>query len=91
LNESFISSLWNHALLIQDTQKSVWLVFNQVQHSLVVLELNISPLDLLLRVLLLLHLEDVAVEELLDLFVRIIDAELLKAVFLKILKAKNIQ
>ena len=91
LDESLICSLGDHALLIKNAKEAIWLFLNQVQDSLVILELHVSPLNLFLGIFLLLHLEDVAVEELLDLLVGIIDAELLETVLLKVLKSKDIQ
>ncbi len=53
--------------------------------------LNLGPVDALTRVLELLEGKDVAVKILLQLLVGIVDVELLKAVELKVFKAKNVQ
>jgi len=89
--ESLVSSLGHHTFFIQNGQKSVWLGFNQIQDGLVIFEFNICPFDLLPCVLFLLHFENMAVEELLDLFIGKVDAQLLEAIFFKVFKSKNIK
>lgn len=91
MDESLVGAFRDHALLIENAEHTIRLVLNKVKHGLIVLKLDVNPLDLLLGVLLLLHFENVAIEELLDFLVGVVDAKLLEAVFLKILKSKNIQ
>ena len=62
-----------------------------VYDRLIVQECNRVPLYLLLGILRLLHLENVLIEKILQIFVGIIDAKLLKAILWKIFKSKNVQ
>lgn len=63
-----------------------------MQHThLVVRELNVTPVDALAPVLLLLHLEHKLVKLLLQRLVGIVDAQLLKVVVLEVLEAKNVK
>ena len=62
-----------------------------VQEGPVVRELNVLDLDSLTLVLILLPREDVLVEVELKLLVGSVDAQLLKAVVLKVLKASQVQ
>ena len=78
--------LWEAAGLVQQVQNA-HARLNQVQHILVVHELDVAPLDRLTLILRLLHLENVLIEMLLKLLVRQVDAELLKIVFLELLEA----
>ena len=57
----------------------------------VVSEVDELPLDLLSGILLLFQNEHVVVEELLELLVRVVDAELLEAVVLEDFKTSNIE
>lgn len=57
------------------------LIYHPIErHYLVVWELHERPLNALLGILLLLHLEDELVKLLLESLVRVVDAQLLKAV-----------
>jgi hypothetical protein len=58
---------------------------------LVVDKVYVLPADLLQIVLVLFHFEDVSHEELLQMFIRIIDAQLFEAVMFEILKTEDIQ
>ena len=59
--------------------------------NLIINEADLLPVDALLVVLLLLHLEDVRHEELLKVLVGVVDAELLEAVGVKVLKAEDVK
>ena len=59
--------------------------------NLIINEADLLPVDALLVVLLLLHLEDVRHEELLKVLVGVVDAELLEAVRVKVLEAKDVE
>ena len=59
--------------------------------DLIVDKADLLPVDPLLVVLLLLHLEDVRHEELLKVLVGVVDAELLEAVGVKVLKAEDVK
>ena len=83
--------LGEHNLLIEQHQQACWSLLDQVQDRLVVDELNVRKVDLLLLVALLLELERVVVKVLLQLLVGKVDAQLLEAVLLKDLEAKDIQ
>lgn len=64
---------------------------NEIETGLVVVKLDLGPVDALLVVHVLLQFEDVLVEVELQLLVGIVDAELLKTVQRKVFKAKNIE
>lgn len=72
----------------ENTRRS--LLFDQVAHDLVIEVLDWRPLDLFPDVLLLLSLERQFDENLLQLLVDIIDAELLKRVVVENLKAEDV-
>ena len=59
--------------------------------NLIINEADLLPVDALLVVLLLLHLEDVRHKELLKVLVGVVDAELLEAVRVKVLEAKDVE
>jgi len=65
-------------------------VFNQIYGVLIVLELYILPHNVLLDVFFLLHVKHLLIENLLQFFVSVIDAKLLKRVHIKDFKPKNI-
>lgn len=72
--------LWKIAFFINQSQQVTGFLGQEVQDVLIVTKFDVIPHDVLLHVLLLLQLEDVAHEELLQLLVGKIDAQLLKAV-----------
>ena len=100
-------NLWKLGLLIHNGQKIHRLLGDQVQgdleishfqisgqdllRHLIIDEADLLPVDALLVVLLLLHLEDVRHEELLQVLVGVVDAELLEAVRVKVLKAEDVE
>ena len=59
--------------------------------DLIINKTDLLPVDALLVVLLLLHLEDVRHKELLEVLVGVVDAELLEAVEVKVLEAKDVE
>jgi hypothetical protein len=70
-----------HELLVKKTEYTrVFTVLNQVYRVLVILELYILPHNVLLDVFFLLYVEHLLIKHLLQLFVRVVDAELLKRV-----------
>jgi hypothetical protein len=75
------------ALLIKQVQDAQGLLFNEVQHILVVHKGDVGPVNLLALVLGLLHLEYVLVEVLLQLLIGQVDAKLLKVILLEALEA----
>ena len=91
LNQSDVSCLGELGLFINQSKDVHGLLSNHVQCGLIVYEGNLLPVDPLLGVLLLLHLEDVLHKELLQVLVGVVDTELLETVVLKVFKAKNIQ
>jgi len=68
------------ALFINQREQVAGYSSQEIEDVLVVTELDVIPHDVLFQVLLLLKLEDVADEELLQLFVGKINAQLLKTV-----------
>ena len=76
--------------LVQHGQQAVGLLLEQVDAGLVVDEGDGRHVDALGRVLLHLHDEDVVVEEVLQLLVRVVDAHLLEGVELEDLEAEDV-
>ncbi len=72
--------LWEFALLVDERDDVHGFDGDHVQSVLVVSELDVLPVDVLQVVLLLLQLEDMTDEELLQVLVGEVDAQLLKAV-----------
>lgn len=66
--------LWEIAFVVQEWQYADRLLGDEVEHRLVVLIVDGVPLDALLRVLLLLQLEDVLVEVVLQRLIGVVDA-----------------
>ena len=91
LDQGLICGLGKLGLFIDQGKDVHGLLSNHVQCCLVVHEGDLLPVDALPGVLLLLHLEDVLDEELLDVLIAVVDAELFKTVVIEILKSKNIQ
>ena len=91
LDQGLICGLGKLGLFIDQGEDVHGLLSNHVQCCLVVDEGDLLPVDALPGVLLLLHLEDVLDEELLDVLIAVVDAELFKTVVIEILKSKNIQ
>ena len=91
LGQSDVCGLGELGLLVNQGDDVHWLLGDHVECGLVVNEGNLLPVNALLAVLLLLHLEDMFHKELLQVFVGIVDAHLFKTVVLKILKSKDIQ
>jgi hypothetical protein len=77
---------WEAAELIQQIQDTHGPFLDEIQHVLVIDKLDVGPVDALLLVLGLLHLEHVLVEVLLQLLIGQVDAELLEVVLLEALK-----
>lgn len=75
------------AKLVQQVEDAHGPFLDEVQHVLVVHELDVGPVDALLLVLGLLHLKHVLVEVLLQLLVCQVDAKLLEVVLLEALEA----
>lgn len=74
------TNLWKVAFFIDQSQKVTGFHSQNVQDALIVTEFDAIPNNVLLQVLLLLQLEDVAHEELLQLLVGEVYAQLLEAV-----------
>ena len=85
------TDLWKAALFVDERDDVQWLLSQEIENGLIVLELNPGPVDPLLVVFLLLHLEDVTHEELLEVLVAVVDAHLLETVLLEGFKAENVQ
>ena len=100
-------NLWKLGLLIHNGQKIHRLLGDQVQgdleishfqisgqdplRHLIIDEADLLPVDALLVVLLLLHLEYVLHEELLKILVGVVDAKLLERVGAKVLEAEDVE
>ena len=80
-----------HARLVEQGDDAGVLLLDQVQHVLVVDELDVGPVDGLALVLLLLLFEHVLVEVLLELLVGEVDAKLLKGIRLERLESVDVE
>ena len=91
LLERLVAALRHNALLLQDGEDAHGLL-DQVDARLQIhAEVHHLPRDALLPVLLLLQHEHVVVEELLQLLVRVVDAQLLEAVVVEDLEAGDVE
>lgn len=88
---SFFPYLWEDGFLVDQGENIHRQDPDEVENSLVIHEFNMSPVDLLLVVFGLFHLEYVADEELLEVLVGVVDAQLLETVRLEVFEAENIQ
>jgi len=91
VSEVLVRGLRDLALLIEKEENTSCLGLNQIDAILVVDILDLLELDALLDVELLLVLKDANVEELLQLFVAVVDAKLLKTVHLEVLETSDIE
>ena len=87
----FISCLWEKCLLLKDGKQSHGLLHELDSGLQIHAEVHHLPLDALPDVLPLLQHEHVVVEELLQLLVTEVDADLLESVELEDLEASNVQ
>eukprot|EP00732_Lithocolla_globosa_P001517 Lithocolla_globosa_v1_NODE_770_length_3312_cov_5.913417.p2 type:complete len:162 gc:universal NODE_770_length_3312_cov_5.913417:2095-2580(+) len=91
LNKRFVRRLWEETLLVENGHDAHSLL-NQLDGWLKVEpKVDELPINALLDVLLLLENKHVVVEELLELLIGQIDAQLLKAIGLEDLKASNVE
>lgn len=88
---SFCTDLWKFSLLVDKSHDVNGPDSNQIQNALVIDEINVFPRNPLRTISFLFHFENVLDEELLQMFVDIINAQLFKAVLVKILKAKYVE
>jgi hypothetical protein len=90
--EGVIVGLGHDALLVEENKDTVGTLVDEIDGGLrVKTEIDEGPVDLFLQVLLLFELEHVVIEELLQLFVGVIDANLLEAVLLEDFETSNIE
>ena len=83
---------WNRlGFLVEQVEQTGRLLVEQIEAGRVVDELDVLPLDALAHVLLLFELEYVLVEVIMEVLIRVVDAELLEAVVREIFKAEDIQ
>lgn len=87
LEEGAVRALGHADLLVQKGDDAREGLLNNIQHDLVVGELNLLPLHPLLLILGLLRLEQVLYKLPVQLLVRIVNTKLLQRVDLKLLKA----
>ena len=64
---------------------------DEVEYALIVFEGDVFPIDMFVVVLLLFEFEDVMNEELLQVLVGVVDAQLLETVALEVLEAEDVQ
>eukprot|EP00048_Salpingoeca_helianthica_P014675 m.222938 g.222938 ORF g.222938 m.222938 type:complete len:804 (+) comp16138_c0_seq1:242-2653(+) len=91
LHHRRVGTFREESLLIADGEQTNGLAEHHVQQRLVVLEADLAAVNALACVLVELHLEDVVVEKVLQLFVGKVDEKLLQAVVLEALKAENVE
>ena len=87
---TFVASFRNANLFIQHVEYPSWSI-EKTKHSCIILEINCRHLNTLSKIFLLLQLENVFVEETLKNLVTIVNAELLEAVVLEDLEAKDVE
>ncbi len=87
---TFVGTFGHFAFFIQEA-KNTELCFNKIYYRLVVGELNKSPIDTFPHIFFLFEFKNMLIELLLENFVCIIYAKLLKAIYLKMFKAVNIK
>jgi len=90
LDQSGVCGLWQPAQVVQLLQNPR-VAHEQVEQRLVVVERDRDCVYPLSGVLVLLQTEDVLVKKVLDLFIGKVDAQLLEAVLLEVLKAVDVQ
>mmetsp|Transcript_7786 Transcript_7786/g.19280 ORF Transcript_7786/g.19280 Transcript_7786/m.19280 type:complete len:223 (-) Transcript_7786:1480-2148(-) len=86
-----VCALWQHALLVEKGHDSGVLNIDQIQHVLIVRELNELPHDPFLFVLLLFQLEHVSIELLLECLVGVVDAKLFEGIVFEGFESEYIQ
>ena len=91
VTQGAVGALGKAALLVDQGDDVHRFHSDQVQYALVVFEGDVAPVDVLVVVLLLFEFEDVMDEELLEVLVGVVDAQLFEAVALEILEAEDIQ
>ena len=89
--EGLVRCLGEHGLLLKDGEKAHGLLKHVDTFLEIHAEVHVGPVEALADVLLLLKGEHVLVEELLQLLVDVVDADLLEAVVVEDLKAGNIE
>ncbi len=77
--------------VIKNKLVKIMIILDWTRSYLIVNELDVVPVDRLVVVFLLFQLEDMLDEELLEIFVGIVDAELLEGVAVKVFEAENVQ
>eukprot|EP01137_Pigoraptor_chileana_P023535 Opistho-2@89969 len=88
--EGVVGTLGELALLVEKREKTKFRL-DEIEALLVVDPLDVGPVDVLLCVLGLFNRKDVLIEVLLELLVGVVDAHLLKAVLLEVLKSENVE
>ena len=91
LHKVLVGSTSDFDLVVNGTEQSSKSVLQHVQHFAVVDKVDVLEFDALVSIHRLFLFERTAVEQLLESLVCIFDSELLEAVLLKDLKAKNVQ
>ena len=86
-----IGALRESTLLVDQRDEIHRFHRDQIENPLIIFEGDVLPVDVLVVVFFLFEFENVMNEELLQILVRIIDAQLFETVVLKILKTENIQ
>ena len=92
LGEGGVRGIREHSLLVEDREDTHGLLLDQVDGVLQIeTVVDEAPFDLLVLVLLLFEGEHVVVEELLQLLVGVVDAQLLERVVLEDLETGNVE
>jgi hypothetical protein len=90
LQERLVCAFGESALFVQQPQDAFGRLLNQLQAHCVVSKLNVLEINAFFDVFLLFQCKHVVVEELVQLLVGKVDAELLKAIDPKVFKPKNV-
>ena len=86
-----IRALGKAALFVDQRDDIHGLDGDQIEYALIVFEGNVFPIDVFVVVLLLFEFEDVMNEELLEILIGVIDAQLFETVALEVLEAEDVQ
>eukprot|EP00732_Lithocolla_globosa_P000970 Lithocolla_globosa_v1_NODE_401_length_4166_cov_3.956458.p2 type:complete len:157 gc:universal NODE_401_length_4166_cov_3.956458:1282-812(-) len=89
--EADIRALWNNQFFVQNGENTNSLSSDEVDHGLIIDEVDMIPLDSFCHIDGLLQFEGVVIEVLLKHLIGKIDAKLLERIELENLKPKNIQ
>ena len=93
VEEFYVSTTSSHSKLVVQQLKDWWIsrIFDHVDRVLVIFECDTAPFDTFIHILFLLKSKHMLVELLLQLFICVVNAQLLKRIRCKYFEAKNIK